>query len=312
VDTAHHVWTTRGNTAAFKIKTMTHRPPRKRLIRVLTRPPFRDEAGRKGVFRFFSRAQRHLVQRLDLAMAGWPRWPRALRVALLSDFHTGSHAGDVERLTKIVAEASAFAPDLALYGGDFVNMQPWGGGRVPPHIIAAILARLPAPLGRFAIIGNHDVSYGAALVADALRGHGIAVLDDEETSFRFEGSDVGLVGVPDGNIDRDEARTLVTGLPPRRPTIILSHDPVWFADVQCPSHLMLAGHTHGGQICLPGIGPLTNASRAPLRWSHGHIVENGRQLFVTSGLGTSGIPLRIGAPPEFVLLDVNGPPGLDR
>ena len=88
---------------------------------------------------------------------------------------------------------------------------------------------------------------------------------------------------------------------------MLTHDPVWFADVPAGPFLTLAGHTHGGQIRLPGIGVLTNSSHAPLRWTHGLIVEDGRHLYVTAGLGTSGMPLRIGVPPEFAVLDVNGP-----
>ena len=89
-----------------------------------------------------------------------------------------------------------------------------------------------------------------------------------------------------------------------RPTIVLAHDPFWFAHVPAGPHLTLAGHTHGGQVRLPWIGAFTNASPAPLRWSLGHVVEEGRQLYVTSGIGTSGIPLRIGTPPEFVVVDV--------
>ena len=70
--------------------------------------------------------------------------------------------------------------------------------------------------------------------------------------------------------------------------------------------LTLSGHTHGGQIRLPGIGILHNASTAPMHWSYGLTVENGRTLYVSAGLGTSLIPLRIGVPPEFAILDVNG------
>jgi uncharacterized protein len=69
---------------------------------------------------------------------------------------------------------------------------------------------------------------------------------------------------------------------------------------------MLAGHTHGGQVRLPGVGIVFNASKAPLRWSHGLVNEDGRQLYVTAGLGTSGVPLRVGVPPEYAVLDING------
>jgi predicted MPP superfamily phosphohydrolase len=291
---------------------LRQRPPRKRLVRILTRPPYSTERASKGWFTRLSRAQPHVVRQLDLTIAGWPCWRRPMRIAFLADFHTGSHADDIARLARIVAEAAAFAPDLALFGGDYVNMQMLGGGRVPPDVVAGILSQLSAPCGRYAVIGNHDVTYGADEVADALRQHGIAVLDDELVSLRFAERDIDLVGVPDARVDRPEARAVLAALPRDRPTVVLAHDPVWFGHVTSPAHLMLAGHTHGGQVRVPLFGALRNASNAPLRWSYGHIVEDGRQLCVTSGLGTSGIPLRIGIPPEFMVLDVNGPPGPHR
>src|SRR6266536_4638897 len=150
---------------------------RGRLTRAILRPPFRDELGRKGWLAEINRAQRHVVRRLRLEIDGWPRWRRPLRVAFLSDLHTGSHSDDVARLNAIVDEIAALAPDLVLLGGDYVNMQPFGGGRVPPRTTAAALSRLEAPLGRFAILGNHDYVYGERAVADALEHHGIHVLD---------------------------------------------------------------------------------------------------------------------------------------
>src|SRR6516225_11513790 len=94
---------------------------RDRLIRTITRPPFRDELGRKGRFERSARAGPHLIRRLRLVIDGWPRWLHPLRVLFLSDFHTGSHSDDVARLEGIVAEARAFNPDLVLLGGDFVK-----------------------------------------------------------------------------------------------------------------------------------------------------------------------------------------------
>jgi predicted MPP superfamily phosphohydrolase len=87
---------------------------------------------------------------------------------------------------------------------------------------------------------------------------------------------------------------------------VLAHDPFWFAHLPAGPYLMLAGHTHGGQIRFPVVGALRNGSRAPMRWSHGHIEEGGRHLYVSAGLGTSGIPLRIGMPPEYAIVDVAG------
>ena len=277
-----------------------------RLTAALLRIPFSDELGRKGWLERFSLAQPHQVQRLALTIAGWPRFERSLRIAFLSDFHAGSHAGDVERFSAIATEAAAFTPDLVLFGGDYVNVQPFGGGRLPPHIIAAVIARTNGLLGRFAILGNADYVYGEDDVATALRNCGIVVLNDERRTVTFGGHKLDIVGVPDAHLVRPEARSLLSSLPRDRPTIVLAHDPMWFADVPRGPFLTLAGHTHGGQIRLPGIGIVRNASMAPFRWSHGRITEDGRQLYVTAGLGTSFLPLRIGVPPEFAVIDVNG------
>lgn len=282
------------------------RPVGERLTSFLLRTPFRDELGRKGWLERFSRAQTHLVQRLALTIEGWPRFERPLRIAFLSDFHAGSHAGDVARFAAIAAEAAAFAPDLVLFGGDYVNTHYFGGGRLPPHVTAALIARTDGPLGRFAILGNHDYIYGEDDVAAALRSRGIIVLDHERRTVTFGGHRLDIVGVPDAHVNRAKARALLSGLPPNRPTIVLAHDPVWFAQVPAGPFLTLAGHTHGGQIRLPGIGIVRNASKAPFHWSHGLVTENGRQLYVTAGLGTTAFPVRIGVPPEYAILDVNG------
>lgn len=286
-------------------KIAPHRA-RGRLTRAILRPPFRDELGRKGWLAEISRAQRHIVRRLRLQIDGWPRWRRPLRVAFLSDLHTGSHSDDVARLNAIVDEIAALAPDLVLFGGDYVNMQPFGGGRVPPRTTAAALSRLQAPLGRFAILGNHDYVYGEHAVADAFEQHGIPVLDHARRSMRFQDHAIDLVGVPDAHVTRAEAYALLAGLSAQRPTIVLAHDPVWFAHLPAGPHLMLAGHTHGGQIKLPGIGVVRTATKAPRRWVHGLIAERGQYLYVTSGIGTSGLPLRWGVPPEIAVLDMSG------
>ena len=267
---------------------------RGRLIRAITRPPFRDDLGHKGWVKRISRAQPHMVRHLRLKIAGWPNWSRPMRIAFLSDFHTGSHSDDVARLNAIVAEASSFDPDFALFGGDYVNMQLFGGGRVPPNIVAAILSRLEAPLGRFAVLGNHDYIYGERAVADALERHNITVLSHDRLTTQFHKHSIDIVGVPDAHVARTEAYAVLAGVLPDRPTIVLAHDPVWFAHVPPGPHLTLAGHTHGGQIRLPGVGIIRNASKAPLRWSHGLVEERGRYLYVTSGIGTSGVPLRWG------------------
>src|SRR5262249_1621484 len=153
------------------------------------------------------------------------------------------------RLEGIVAEARAFNPDLVLLGGDFVNMQLFGAGRVPPKVIAAVLARLDARYGQFAVLGNHDYLYGAREIARARRAHAITGLDDQSRSVKVKNHSIDLVGIPNARVE--SAQQLLAGLVPDRPSIVLTHDPMWFANVPRGPHLTLAGHTHGGQISLP-------------------------------------------------------------
>ena len=276
------------------------------ICRVCARPPFRDEQGKKGWLERVARSPQPIIREVRLRIKGWPRWPQPLRIAFVSDLHVGSHSDDVTRLRTLVAELQLLEPDLVLYGGDFVNMQPIGGGRVPPRTIASILGQLHAPLGQFAVLGNHDVLYDVEEVACALHEHEIHVLNDECCTIRFHNHPFDIAGIPDAKRRRREGLELLSRLSPHRPTVVLAHDPMWFADVPAGPHLTLAGHTHGGQIKFPFFGVLINASKAPLRWSYGLIVENGSHLYVSGGIGTSGIPLRWNVPPEVAFICLNG------
>jgi uncharacterized protein len=152
-----------------------------------------------------SAAPRHAVRHLQLEVAGWPQCARPLRIVFFADLHTGSHSNDVKRLSLLIDEAASLTPDLALFGGDYVNMQLIGGGRVPPHTIAAVLSRLEASLGRFAVLGNHDYVYGERAVSDALRDRKITVLDRDRSTVQFHNYSIQIVGVPDGCINNDKA-----------------------------------------------------------------------------------------------------------
>jgi predicted MPP superfamily phosphohydrolase len=277
------------------------------LAAAVLRRPYQDEAGAKGLLALVTRARRHVVRHHKLTLPGWPNFPRPLRIVFLSDIHFGSHSGDVARFAAIAEEVATHLPDVVLFGGDYVNMQLLGGGRVPPKVIAGVLARITAPCGRFAVLGNHDYVYGKAEISAALQAEGIAILDHGRASFAYENHGIDIVGLSDAHVAWPEGKMLLAGLAPDRPTIVLTHDPVHFAGVPAGPFLTLAGHTHGGQIRLPLIGIVTNGSAAPMHWTHGLVVDGGRHMIVTAGLGTSGLPLRIGVPPEFVVIDVSGP-----
>ncbi|MEP3278522.1 MAG: metallophosphoesterase [Stappiaceae bacterium] len=225
-----------------------------------------------------------------------------MKIVFLTDFHVGSHSRDPERLRIVVSQVAKLEPDLVLLGGDFLNMMPAFGGRVPPEIIAERLGPLKiAPLGAWAVLGNHDWEYGYGAVTAALTACDIPVMRNEAVLLKHRSTSVHLAGVDDYATNRGRLQETIRDVPNHQPLIILTHDPAAFADLEGRSALVLAGHTHGGQVVLPFFGPVVNASVAPLTHTYGHIVtKSGSQMIVSSGLGTSGLPLRLGTWPEIV------------
>ena len=241
---------------------------------------------------------------MSVCPPGWETRSQPLKLAVLCDLHTGSHAGDVARFGKIVSQINAWSPDLVLVLGDFMNTQAFGGGRVPPDTTAQILGNLSSRLGTYAILGNHDWYYDGEAVRTALVSHGIAVLENDCHAIVDDAGNFFIIGLADEQTRQPEIDTALGHVPEGVPALIMAHDPATFARIPDGPYLTLCGHTHGGQIRLPVLGPVTNSSSAPLRWTAGYIVEDERHLFVSCGLGTSIIPVGINCPPEICLMTV--------
>jgi predicted MPP superfamily phosphohydrolase len=265
--------------------------------------PFTDPAGGKGAWAPFTRAPAHRVVTYHIPLKGVGARP--WQVALLADLHIGSQAGDVARLATIVAETNDLAPDLILLLGDYMNMMPFGGGRVPPDVVAEALAGLAAPAGVHAVFGNHEWKYGYDAVAAAFAEVGLPVIDNRIAVVERGGDRLALVGLEDDRRGKPDLR-LFDQLPPGLPVLVATHNPGLFHDVP-EGHVVVAGHTHGGQIRWPTLPPPTVPSgRAPRRWAHGHIRERGH-LIVSAGLGVSGLPWRLGIAPEIVMVELAMP-----
>jgi predicted MPP superfamily phosphohydrolase len=231
---------------------------------------------------------------------------RPLRLILIGDPHVGSHAGDLDRFKGIVSEVCERPADAILLLGDYMNMMLFGARRVPPSGIARLFDRLPHHAPTFAVLGNHDVEYGKGGVSDALSAAGIVVLDNSSARLPIGKAAIHVVGLADHSTDEPDLARALAGIGEGEPTVLIAHDPAAFGDLPEGRWLMLSGHTHGGQICFPLIGPVVNSSAAPLKWTHGHIIEGERHLIVSAGLGTSGLPIRWRCPPELVELQVTG------
>jgi len=236
-----------------------------------------------------------------------PNWPEAcdgLRIAVLADLHIGSPFNGLDKLDRIVDLTLRAQPDLILLAGDYVIHGILGGHKVAPEEVAEGLRRLTAPLGVFAVLGNHDWWTGAARIGRALESVGIPVLEDSSVLVKRNGCAFHLAGLSDYWEGPRDYRTALKNIPPGMPTIALTHNPDAFPEISRPVNLMIAAHTHGGQVYLPLIGRPIVPSKYGQRYAIGHIVENGRHLFVSSGLGTSIIPVRFLVPPEVSLLTI--------
>ena len=254
------------------------------------------------------RSLRLRIERLDLP--GWPQENDGLKVALLADLHTGSAWNDEVKLREIVRRTNAAEPHLVLLLGDYLVHGTLGGKRIPPENVASLLGDLRAPLGVYAILGNHDYDTNGPRMRGALRKSGITVLEDE--SLRLGGgSGLGagapfwITGISDllrAPHDLLKALGMVTD---DAPVLLFTHNPDLFPEVPPRVCLTLAGHTHGGQVRLPFLGRPIVPSIHGQRFAAGHVVEDGRHLYVATGLGTSIIPIRFLVPPEIVILELH-------
>lgn len=255
-----------------------------------------------GVWGFWVEPSTLRNENHEIALASWPSECDGLRIAILADLHTGSPHNGISNLARIVELTQRAAPDLVLLAGDYVVHGVVGGTFVAPEQSAKELARLSAPGGVFAVLGNHDWWLDASRVRSSLEDVGIPVLDDASRRVEIDDCEFWLAGVSDyweGPHDIDHALSLV---PRDEPTILFTHNPDLFPDVPERVSLSIAGHTHGGQVHIPWIGRPVVPSKFGERYAIGHIVEEGRHLFVSSGVGTSIIPVRFLVPPEVSVL----------
>jgi uncharacterized protein len=232
-----------------------------------------------------------------------------LRMALLSDLHAGARFVDAAKVRAVVDGLDAEHPDVILLLGDYLHDGPKEGGRSKggastPEAVAAELARLRAPLGVYAVLGNHDWWFDGARITAALSGAGITVLENSAAELR---PGLWIAGLADARTRHSDPVQALAGVPADATVLAMTHNPDVFPRVPARVVLTVAGHTHGGQVRLPLLGAPVVPSHYGQRFAAGHIVEDGRHLFVTSGVGTSTFPVRFAVPPEIVVLTLNPP-----
>ncbi len=271
------------------------------------------------------------IARYAFTPPGWPPGMK-LRLVILSDFHACDPWMPIERVQSLVRHANDLGGDVTLMLGDYISGRKMPHWDVDPDRLAAALAGLKAPLGVHAILGNHDwwqdreamrTRQGPTFIHRALAKAGINVMQNDALRLVHDGRPFWLAGLGDqiafydrhGDWGRgmgrgprpgmDDLPATLALLTDDAPAILMAHEPDIFPRVPRRFCLTLSGHTHGGQVNLFGWRPIA-ASPLSGRYARGLFREDGRDLLVSSGLGCSAAPVRIGVPPEIVVVELGG------
>lgn len=255
-----------------------------------------------------------VVTRYALTPPGWPAGQK-LSIAVIADLHAGGPNMQLPHIRHIVNTANSLKADVVLMLGDFIANYRFPIEKVPDAVWAAELARLDAPLGKWAILGNHDWWYDITGVRAALKSAEIPVLENDAVLLGPAGQRFWVAGIGDQIAFRlghgryrgvDDLPLLLSRIRTGDPVVLMVHEPDIFPRVPQRVALTLAGHTHGGQVRVPYVWPRFVPSRYGARFAYGHIVEDDRHMIVSGGLGTSIVPARLGVPPEVLHITLGG------
>jgi len=249
-----------------------------------------------ALYGVFVRRRTVRVRTLDIPIPGLGEAFEGYRIAQLSDLHIGG-LWPRARAWRWVERVNALDVDLVALTGDYVTH-----GTAFHEDIAAVLSALRGRDGAVAVMGNHDYfGDGEPLVA-LLRARGVSVLRNERRPLERGGDALTLAGIDDTWSRRADVAAALDGLRAPHPLIVLAHDPQLFPELaRRGAALVLAGHTHWGQVAVPFLAARYTLSRLSYR-HHAGLYRNGSAtLYVSPGLGTTGPPVRLGAAPEITV-----------
>ncbi|WP_431102795.1 metallophosphoesterase [Roseateles noduli] len=241
---------------------------------------------------------------IAVEVPGW-RGPPALKVAVASDWHIThefKHVMTIARANAIVDEINAAKPDVVLLPGDFIYGR--GEDGTTPEDVAAVLGRLRATRGVYAVLGNHDWWTDGPRFSRALGAAGIKVLLNE--AVPLPDTDVWVLGIGDRTSMQSDPVRAARQLPAGAQALTLMHDPASALALPPVPGLAVAAHTHGGQVWIPFVGSAVAPHGWPKDKTHGWVDVGGQPVYITSGLGVSIYPVRINMRPEWVMFSVSG------
>lgn len=269
---------------------------------------------------FYVEPSRLVVNNYQLKLQKWSANQNGLKIVAISDIHGGSNFVTEERIREVVVRANAQNPDLIVLLGDYLSRKFWNKNelKMPIESVFNNLQGLKAKYGVFAVIGNHDNEFGGAKVRAEMEKVGYKVLENEAIQINHNGEWLRILGTHDilkagnnWNRIKKELKMEIEKLEAKDgKLIVLTHNPdsiVYLTEELSISEdfaLLLAGHTHGGQCRFPFIGSPVVPSEFGQKYARGHIRDKGIDIFVTTGIGMSVLPVRFGVPPEIAVLEL--------
>ncbi|GAB5510340.1 MAG: metallophosphoesterase [Hyphomicrobiales bacterium] len=264
------------------------------------------------------------ITRYALTPPGWPVTLR-LRIAVISDIHAGEPWVAAQDIARIVRATNELEADLIVLLGDFVGTGNLVSREIPWQDWGDVLKDLHAPLGVHAVLGNHDWwedeiamarRHGPTDSHRALSRANIPLYENDVVHLVKDGQGFWLAGLGDqlafsriqdrqasSAVGLDDLPGTLAKINNDDPVILLAHEPDIFPEVPDRVALTLSGHTHGGQV-FPFGQPFNGPTHYSGLFAYGHIVHQGRHMIVTSGLGYSILPVRLGVPPELVVVEL--------
>lgn len=275
---------------------MQFNPSRRNFLRVIAATPLVAISG-TAAYASLIEPYNYDISETDIFINNLPQAFEGFRITQITDVHH-SRIVPIEEVERVVRLAQKTKPDLFALTGDYTSSY-----RRYIEPCAEALGRLSAPEGVWAVLGNHDHYTDPELTTEALERNHIAILNNANTLIRRNSEVIQLAGIDDWSWAGANWSRAFYKLDSNTPTVLLSHQPIVLNAKEAQNaSLILSGHTHGGQIKLPLIGPPARFATKDMQYAQGLFKRGKTQLYVSSGTGVIGLPIRLGVRPEIAVL----------